>query len=336
MGDNDRRGRPGKGSQCPEGDPFSALDRAALLGVHLLHRLPGQQRRIQGDGAGPLWRAALQGADSRQDRRSEGRRLVPPEHGVFQLHHRPDDDQRPLRRAVRRARPQAGHRAADPVPHGYCRLGSGGDRGDHPAPDAVGGGGIRDPEPVPGRRRGAELRRQRQDSPRRRVREHLDPARRRRCRRRGRRGACRLACRAGPGAAGPAAGRDEGGLSGSELQPGGDRPGPCRRRRGLRDRAGGRDDRPHRRSTGRGKGGGLVPGADGIRAPRAGGALDHRRPTLRDNAEDAQSQGQVPRELSPLRPVGPARGRGDLLRARPGQAPTCCLSPASNPGCASK
>ena len=48
-------------------------------------------------------------------------------------------------------------------------------------------------EPVPGRRRGAQLRRQRPHPARRAVRGHLDPAGRRRCRRRARRGAVHLA-----------------------------------------------------------------------------------------------------------------------------------------------
>ena len=41
------------------GDPLSAFARPALFGRHLLHRLQGQLRRIQGDGAGALWRAEI-------------------------------------------------------------------------------------------------------------------------------------------------------------------------------------------------------------------------------------------------------------------------------------
>ncbi len=41
-------------------DPLPALARPALLGVHLLRRLSRQQRRIQADGPGSLWRARLQ------------------------------------------------------------------------------------------------------------------------------------------------------------------------------------------------------------------------------------------------------------------------------------
>ena len=86
--------------------------------------------------------------------------------------------------------PEIGHRAA---PHGPRRQHPGGDRrcdaGDRPpgAPrhghEAAG----------PGRRRGAELRGQRQAAARRALRRHLDSARGRRCRRRAWRGAVRLA-----------------------------------------------------------------------------------------------------------------------------------------------
>ena len=55
---------------------------------------------------------------------------------------------------------------------------------------------------VPRRRRGAQLRRQRQGAARRQVRRHLDPAGGRRCRRRGGRGACRLSPVQGPAAHG--------------------------------------------------------------------------------------------------------------------------------------
>ena len=40
-------------------DPLSALARPALFGLHLLHRLPGQLRRVQGDGPRAVRRAEL-------------------------------------------------------------------------------------------------------------------------------------------------------------------------------------------------------------------------------------------------------------------------------------
>ena len=46
-------------------DPLPALARPALFGLHLLHRLQGQFRRVQGDGAGALRRAEVQGHDPR-------------------------------------------------------------------------------------------------------------------------------------------------------------------------------------------------------------------------------------------------------------------------------
>ena len=42
-----------------QGDPFPAFAGTAVLGVHLLHRLQGQLRRIQGDGAGAVRRAEI-------------------------------------------------------------------------------------------------------------------------------------------------------------------------------------------------------------------------------------------------------------------------------------
>ncbi len=48
----------------------------AVFRLHLLHRLQGQLRRVQADGARALRRAALHGADPRQADRSQGGRLV--------------------------------------------------------------------------------------------------------------------------------------------------------------------------------------------------------------------------------------------------------------------
>jgi hypothetical protein len=90
----------------------------------------------------------------------------------------------------------------------------------------------------------------------------------------------------------------------------------CRGRRAL-ERAGRRRliERDGRRARRR-QGGRLVPGPHGVRPARARRALDPRRPALADDAEDAQPQGQVPRELPALRALGAARGRRRLVRAR--------------------
>ena len=48
----------------------------ALFGVHLLHGLQGQFRRVQGHGAGALWRAEVQGHDPRATS-STSRRTAP-------------------------------------------------------------------------------------------------------------------------------------------------------------------------------------------------------------------------------------------------------------------
>ena len=42
-----------------QGDPLPAFARAALLGLHLLHRVQGQFRRIQAHGPRALWRAEI-------------------------------------------------------------------------------------------------------------------------------------------------------------------------------------------------------------------------------------------------------------------------------------
>ena len=51
--------RPGQHARSQARDQLPALDRAALFGLHLLHRLQGQFRRVQGDGARALWRAEI-------------------------------------------------------------------------------------------------------------------------------------------------------------------------------------------------------------------------------------------------------------------------------------
>ena len=87
--------------------------------VHLLHRLQGQFRRIQGDGASALWRTEIRQAHSRASDRSEAGRLVSARHVLFRLLHRPHHDQRPLCRIIWSAGTRPGS-AADAVSHG-CR-----------------------------------------------------------------------------------------------------------------------------------------------------------------------------------------------------------------------
>ena len=204
MGDHVGGGRQRQPPRNLPGDSFSAFARPALFGVHLLHRLQGQLRRIQGDGAGALRRAAIRETHSRPSDRSEAGRLVPARHVLFRLLHRLDDDQRPVRRIVRRAGAQPGS-AADAVSHGRRGLDPGGAGRSGAAADAQPRQADRIEKPLPRRRRGAELRRQRQGAARRPFREHLDPAGGRRCRRRGRRGAGRLSPLQGPAAHRPTA-----------------------------------------------------------------------------------------------------------------------------------
>ena len=169
MGDHVARLGPGQQARDAEGAPLPAFARPALFGLHLLHRLQGQLRRVQGHGPGALRRAEVQGPDPRQDRRPQGRRHLPPRPDLFRLLHRPAHDERQVRRAVRRQGAQA-RGAADPAPHGSRGLGPGRHRGDRAAAGALGEEGDRRQEHLPGRRRGAELRRQRQAAARERLR----------------------------------------------------------------------------------------------------------------------------------------------------------------------
>ena len=78
--------------QLATGNALSALAGPALLGVHLLHGLHGQLRRIQADGPGALRRAEVRRSHPGKADRSEGRRLVPHGHVVLQLLPGSDDD----------------------------------------------------------------------------------------------------------------------------------------------------------------------------------------------------------------------------------------------------
>ncbi len=53
------RHRARQRSDDHQGNPFPAFARPALFGLHLLHRLQGQFRRVQGDGARALRRAEI-------------------------------------------------------------------------------------------------------------------------------------------------------------------------------------------------------------------------------------------------------------------------------------
>ncbi len=77
-----------------------------------------------------------------------------------------------------------------------------------------------------------------------------------------------------------------------------------------------RDVRQDRRCARRRPRGRLVPGPHGVRPARARRPLDPRRSAQPGDAEDAEPQDQVPRELPPVRAVGPARGRRRLFRTR--------------------
>jgi hypothetical protein len=175
--------------------------------------------------------------------------------------------------------------------------------------------GDRREEPLPRRRGRAQLRRQRQAAARRRLRPYLGPARGGRCRRRAGRGAGRLSPLSGTAAhAERPHGRDEGILSRPLVRPGGDR-APAHREEGdLRRPVRRRDAGPHGAGAGRRQGGRLVPGADGVRPPRAGRPLDPRRSAGCGDAEDAEPACEVPRKLPPLRAVGAARMRLGLVR----------------------
>ncbi len=185
-----RGGRPRQGADDPQGAAFPALARAPVFRLHLLHRLQGQFRRVQADGARAL-RPAEICIDVILDTpdRPQGRRHVPPRPRLFRLLHRPHHDQPEIRRPVRRAGARLEEGLAHAVPHGHRGLDPDGHRGGDAAARALARARARPRQSVPRRRRRAQLRCQRQDPARRRVQEHLDAAGRGRRRRRGRRGA---------------------------------------------------------------------------------------------------------------------------------------------------
>ena len=91
-------------------DAVSALARPAVLGVHLLHRLQGELRRVQGDGARAVRRAEVRRTSSATRSstcRDDGSLWMNMEYFTFA--HGPHDDRRRVRAPVRRpgAQPEA-------------------------------------------------------------------------------------------------------------------------------------------------------------------------------------------------------------------------------------
>ena len=169
-----------------------------------------------------------------------------------------------------------------------------------------------------GRRRCAQLRRQRQGAARRPLSQDLDAAGGGRCRRCAR--ARRLPPTTSMQAANACCRTRSTAWQGAYLGPEFDQPDIEKRldgrRRAFCDRGARRHARYDRQGAGGRPGGGLVPGSHGIRAPRARQPLDPRRPAQPDHAEEPQPQGQIPRELPALCPIGAARGSGELVRPR--------------------
>src|SRR5581483_906352 len=122
-----------------QGTAFSAFAGPALFCLHLLYRLHGQFRRVQGDGPGALWRAEICRPHPQASHRSERGRHVPHRSVILRLLHRPDDDERQIRRLVRRAAPRSGDRQAHSAPHGSRRVDSGRDGGDRAASHPLAG-----------------------------------------------------------------------------------------------------------------------------------------------------------------------------------------------------
>src|SRR6266542_2371490 len=151
----------------------------ALLRVHLLLRVQGQQRGIQIDGAGTLWSADLSGFDFETSGRSQTRRQFLDEHGLFSLLPRTADDERAFSPVVWRTAARSGIDARTAA-HGRCGKHSESDRGNHDAHGWRGASANENEGPCAGRGRGAELRRQWAAAARRSFRKYLDSARRRR------------------------------------------------------------------------------------------------------------------------------------------------------------
>ena len=199
MGDDVAGARQRQSAGGPAGNSLPAFAGTAVLRLHLLHRVQGELRRVQGHGARPLRRAEVCVAHPRAPDGPEAGWDIPDEPRVLQLLHRTDDDERALRRPVRGSAPQAGS-PADAAGDGSRGLDSGRDRGNGPSADPVDRRGNRCAQPLPRGRRRAELRRQRQGPARRSFQGPVDPACCRRRRRCARRRALRIPCLQGTAA----------------------------------------------------------------------------------------------------------------------------------------
>ena len=127
----------------PQGDHLPPLAGPALLGLHVFHGVPGEQRRVQAHGARALRRAALRGHHPPRAGGPPRRRVVPPEHEVLRLLRGAAHDECGLRRALRcaqvcgcRLSPLSGLEILDS--RGRARGGGGGSFG-----GGGGGGGFR-------------------------------------------------------------------------------------------------------------------------------------------------------------------------------------------------
>ena len=319
MGDDVGRHRARGRASDDARNSFSPLARPALFGLHLPRGLPRQFGRVQADGAGPPRGAALRPAHPRAAGGPEGGRQLPPEPGLFRLLRRAAHDERALRRAVRGAAARAGG-AAHAAAHGHGGVGAGGAGGGGAAAHAGAAAGDGPAQPVSGGRCGAQLRGQRRGAARRRLRRGVGAAR----------GGRRW------GSAGGGAGRQPppsrraprgrrrarrhaGGLPRSGVRGGRHPAGARRGGRALRDAVGGGAARRSRRRARGGEGGGLVPGAHGVRAAGAGRALHPRGRARPGHARDAQRGGEAARVVPALRAQRARRGRGGLVRDRPRQ-----------------
>ena len=116
--------RPRQRHPADPRDPLSALARPALQRLHLLHRLPRELGRVQGDGPCPVRRTSIRAADSPAPDPRQRRRLVLDGPVVFQLLRGHDDDEREVPRALRRAAARPGI-ASHATGHGSGGVGPG-------------------------------------------------------------------------------------------------------------------------------------------------------------------------------------------------------------------
>src|SRR5262249_42064566 len=130
MDDDQLRRRQRQPPRDPGRTAVSSFTRIVVFGLYLLHRVQSQFGRIQVDGAGALWRAALRGGDPARTARSEGGRVVPAQHALFRLRRRPANDALALRTALWWAAAPA-RIAPDAARHGPGAIDPGRDRGNH-------------------------------------------------------------------------------------------------------------------------------------------------------------------------------------------------------------